>query len=402
MIDGTGLPYFDDVGPDGNLAEDCSGMQTGYPIPAAINYRDCGLVSGITVVVAFPFKAIAEANAAYLPPQGYSAEISDCFIDADTFVAVSFSNGSCRLKSANSTITFERNIVRGSFVGLGVFNSLTNQPSELEQGPSMHAVVKGNHFLGSNGGLVSRNSEGSDGCSMSVLSVGNLYEQDATGFQATAGTDVGTPTGSKGNRNELTSQRDTFRNNGTGVVGVSAWLNWPGPTANARNELTIRLLDDHFEGGDAVHVWPAFFLPRAGVEVGNHASVLVRGATFGPGATPRFLLVDTVPGDSNTVELVGGDTAFVRSNRTAPIHTQFLVPPHPFDLHGSAFLFEPTRTGFAVTSAGAASPIRTTDPLSITEKTRTTTRSRYRCCSRRGSRLAEGATPPSGSTSTAT
>jgi hypothetical protein len=341
LIDGTELAWFADVGPDGEAGTDCSGMPTGYLIPAVINYRDRALVSRLTVVAIGGFKAIADPNSGYLPPQGFEAEISDCFIDTQTFVAASFANGGCRMKDADSRVAFERNIVRGGFVGLGIFNSLTNQPSELEQGPSMHAVVRGNHILGNHAGVVSRNSEGSDGCSMSVLSTGNLYELNSTGFEATAGADVFTPTGAKGNRDELTSRHDTFRNNDIAVIGIGAWLYWSGPTASARNEVAIQLFDDRFEGGDAVHVWPVFFEPRAGIEVNNHATVLVRGASFGPGPAPRFLLIDTVPGDTNTIELVGGDTAFLKSNGTAPIHTQFLEPPHPFDLAGSSLHFEP-------------------------------------------------------------
>jgi hypothetical protein len=120
----------------------------------------------------------------------------------------------------------------------------------------------------------------------------------------------------------------------------------------------MTLSSDHFEGGDAMHAWSLFADARAGMDASNRASASVRNSTYS-GPAPAFRFIDPVPGDSNTVQVVGSNSAFRLSNGVSPTYQQMLVPLNPFDLSGAA-----SKLRFAPASAGyqVAASVGTMDP----------------------------------------
>ncbi len=360
VIDGTGIAPYLEVGPDGKPEVDCTGdSEVDLSDTIAIAYRDRNTISRLTILTGPGALALSPPHSAYLPSSGYAAEISNNFLDNGSFSVpgAAFLNLGCRMRNASSTLLFDRNIVRGNLFGVAIINGLTNQDGDVRQGPSVHAIVSANHFIGNFYGLHSRNTLGTDGGSINVYSTDNLFEENTAGIEATAGTDNGNATGANGNQYDLLSYRDTFRQNSVGALGIGGWrVNLDTLSGTSNNELRMALVEDHFEDGDAVHIWPTFPEPRPGVDKGNHITALVRGSTLSAAPVPKFLFIDLVPGDTNIVSIVGTDAAFLRSNGAPPIRKQILVPPNPFDLVGAVnkLHFAPVSTGYQVTAGAGA------------------------------------------------
>jgi len=361
VIDGTGIAPYQDVGPDGKPEVDCAGDSTGFDLSGtiAVTYRDRNTISRLTILAGPGALALSPPHSAYLPPAGYVIEISNNFLDNGSFSVpgAAFFNVGCRMRNASSTLLFDHNIVRGNAFGVAIVNGLTNQSGDVRQGPSLRAVVSANHFIGNVYGLHSRNTLGTDGGWINVYSTGNLFAENEAGIESTAGTDNGTPSGANGNQYDLLSYRDTFRQNSVGVLGVGGWrVNLDTISGTSNNELRMVLVDDRYEGGDAVHIWPTFPEPRPGVDKGNRVTALVRGSTLSAAPLPKFLFIDPVAGDTNVVRIVGSDADFLRSNGAPPIRTQYLILPNPFDLMGAVnkLHFAPTSTGYQVTAAAGA------------------------------------------------
>ena len=365
VIDGTGVAP-EAFGPDFQPEVDCVGATASelLAVGAALLYRNRGTISGITILAAPGQFALGPAHSALLPSRGYFVEINNTFLDGgfSAWGGAAFHNMGCRMRNASSTLLFDHNITRGSLFGLTVVNGLTNQQGDEVQGPSVHAILTRNHVIANIlMGLHARNSLGTDGGWVDVQSTGNLFEGNATGLEVTAGTNNGAQSsGTIGNQLDLVSARDTFRQNSTGVLGVAGWLEDPfNPLSTSRNELRITLRQGTFEGGDALHAWSMFPEARPNIDIGNRVTALVRDSSSDTIPIPPFVFVDRVPGDSNTVSIVGSDAAFLSSNRTPPTYSQYLVPPNPFDLAGATnkLHFTPAATGYQLTAqAGALDP----------------------------------------------
>jgi len=351
------------VSPTGQPELDCMGLPFVEPpvLSTIVLYRDRTTISRVTIRAGESQFAAAPAHSAYLPSSGYSAEINNSLLDGG-FVAwggAAFHNMGCRMRDAASSFVFRNNISRNNVLGLALVNGLTDQ-RDKPRGPSLRANVTANHFIANLMGVHSRNSLGTDGGSIDLRSSGNLFEQNTWGIESTAGTNHSAFSGSIANQLDLASSRDTFRENDTGVVGVGGWRESPDGTLPpvARNELRMTLSADQFEGGDAIHAWPLFADARAGMDAGNRASASVRNSTY-VGPVPAFLFIDPVAGDTNTVQVVGGNAAFRISNGVSPTYRQLLVPLNPFDLAGAANTLRLTSAaaGYQVAaSAGTLDP----------------------------------------------
>jgi hypothetical protein len=336
VIDGRGLLPTELLGPRGEPEKDCSGDSTGNDLQGTVvvAYRDRGVISRISVLAGPGTIAIGNPHSAYLPASGFSVTVTDTFTDSlFTSPGVAAGNFGCRLRNAHSVVRIERNIVRGAATGVAVINGLTTQTGDKPAGPSMYALVRGNHFLANYWGLHSRNSLGADGSSVDIYASDNLFEQNALGIEATAGIDHGAITGANGNTYSLFSYHDTFRQNGTDIIGVAGWIeSFNTISGTSNNDLQIALIEDRFADPDTVHIWSTFPAPRFGLDKNNRATAVISGSTIGPSVDARFLFIDPVPNDTNTVNLVGSDASFIRSNGARPTHASYLQPPNAFDL----------------------------------------------------------------------
>jgi hypothetical protein len=252
----------------------------------------------------------------------------------------------------------ERNIIRGNAYGVAAVNFSPDEPVRLR------VVLHDNHIIANHLGLHTRNTAGTDRGQYQLDSAGNLFEGNWAAVEATAGTDLGTPDGAHDNRYELTSIGDTFRRNFlVSLLIVGAWRVNDGASAESNNLMELTVLDGTFDDAEAVHAWPVVFWPAAG-DTGNRIKLLIRGARHSPGMNPHFRILDPLPDDSNSALVVGGDTAFSASNGAPLAHDGFM-PPHPFDMSGSALHFTPTGNGYAVTAGSAALDLDVGDPVPL-------------------------------------
>src|SRR5262249_7920619 len=153
-------------------------------------------------------------------------------------------------------------------------------PGDLESGPTQEIALSYNHLLGNSLGIHSRNTMGIDGGRIRVVSVGNLFEDNYYGWEATAGVDLGWPSGPNGNRYDIDSLADSFINNYIGLLAVGTERDNPGSTAHAGNQLNVAMIGPRFSGyphvpgSAAAHVWPFFGSPMAG-DVNNRVNFLM-------------------------------------------------------------------------------------------------------------------------------
>lgn len=357
LIDGTGIVPIQDLGTTGQVPTDCTGESAVFDQVGAvvIGFRDRVRVVRLSVKSGFGARGFGEPHPSYLPAGGMSVTVSHCFFDNGTQSApgVTFANVGCGFRDAISRFTLERSIVRGSGAGVAIVNGLTHQAGDVRRGPSIRATLDHNHILSNGLGVHSRNTLGTDGGKVFLRSNGNRYAFNWGALETTAGTDLGLSSGANGNRFHLHSTNDTFIDNNISLLGVGFWKQGT-PTASKDNELHILLRDGTFIRSP-VHLWPFFFQPVAGVDKGNRIVFDARGS-YVESAEPNFLLIDTVPNDTNTVVIAGTTRAFAASNGEPPKRTQYLVPPVPFDLVGAenALHFAPDADGYTLSTGPGA------------------------------------------------
>ena len=348
VLDATGLELHGDPGVP--PAADCVGNVFAEEGGVVVAYRTRNLIEGLTILAPPGFRAIGEPHPSLLPPSGFDVEVRDCLLDSYSFGApgVTFGNFSCDMRDAHSRGLLERSIVRGWLFGAATVNGLTTQPGEVPRGPSLEVTFRRNQFLVGALGIHSRNTAGTDGGELTVISDGNHYVGWFAAIEATGASNLGLATPGVGNRLRLTSRGDSFVANQIGIWALGAWRQGGAATGFRDNRLDVDVAGARFEGGEAIRAWPLFFAPREG-EHANRVALRVAGADLG-GAPVR--VIDPYPEDDNRVEIAGNDTSFALRNGAAPTYSTALVPPRRFDLQGAAnaLRFSPVDDGFAVTA----------------------------------------------------
>jgi len=225
-------------------------------------------------------------------------EVTECVLTANatgTTRSLTFANSGCAARGARSVLVLTRSVVRNGEVGVTIANLIAGDVgNSTANGPVLHAILGWNRITGRIAGVTAFGGAfGTDGASIRIDSIGNIYEKcSRTGILLMGGRGNGIADPVNENSIRFLSIRDTLRANGTGALADRAQVSLYGAELTradadvAGNRLGATLWYPRFERGGApvdVRVYGA----NLGGS-GNTADVSIHAATVVafPGAEP--------------------------------------------------------------------------------------------------------------------
>lgn len=259
-------------------------------------------------------------------------EVTDCLLDGTP--GTLGPNDQCTLQAnvlcsaCEAEFILRRNVLRDCAAGANYSN---NQTTDAR----IKVLLSGNRFYRNVSGVVTTGGLAAATSDVDVVSIRNLMEANFQGWAATGGTGVhhqipGVLTGSQGNRVNLYSFGDVFRDNT--LYGLLAQASFrrlvPGAgysEENSDNHVQLTLLGAGFDQDPAppapgglprgdVALLGGFSSPSAATPApgtGNVVEFLALGSDVEPDVSADLLLIDSNPaGAGNEVIILGSESSF--------------------------------------------------------------------------------------------